>query len=82
MKSFPLYLTEPEIQEWAWALMQLQTLVEMASPDRPCSNQAARMLTALRLQCCLRSGAADPFPGHPFTPGIFEGVLKPRRRRK
>ena len=78
-RTFPLYLDQQGVDELAQLLYVHQHVIDVVS-ERPAPDKAFRALTELRRQCCVRSGAADPFPDLPFVPGIFEG--KPKRRRR
>lgn len=73
MRKYPLYLDQGEIDELAASLYKLQHITDVAS-DLPSSDRPFRQLSELRRQCCLRSGAADPFPDLPLAPRASQGA--------
>ena len=75
-KSFPLYLTQPELDTMAQMLLTHQQVLNLTRSD---DDRPIRMLTKLRQQCCDRSGAEDPYPELPHVPGLWEASEERRR---
>ena len=80
MRRFPFYLDQDEVDELAWVLARDHDTTNRYNTERPTPDKAFRLLSALRRQCCDRSGAADPFPHMPHVPGVFDGGGRNRRR--
>jgi hypothetical protein len=70
-RKFPVYLSQEQVDQWVPALLAYQHATDVLSHD-PTRDQAYRMATEIRRQCCDRSGASDPFPELPHIPGIIE----------
>lgn len=69
----PLYLTQTQIDALALLLYRSQTITNIVATGRhERSEEAACFLTELRQQCCVRSGADDPFPYLPLCPSFAE----------
>lgn len=72
MRRVPFYLTQSQLNDLAQSLYKLQHIVDVAHGDQRAPDIHFRLLSDLRLQCVVRSGADDPFKGLPLTPGPFE----------
>jgi hypothetical protein len=70
VKRVPFYLTQDQLDGLAQSLYKLQHLVDVASDSAPAKDLPFQLLSDLRRQCCYRSGAEDPFPELPFSPGL------------
>lgn len=71
-RRVPLYLSQDQVDQLALLLLKHQTVTNVVSGDGTVSEAAACFLTEIRLQCCARSGAADPFPDMPMVPCFGE----------
>ena len=71
--KFPIYLSQSQVDLAANVFYRHQHITDVLSKDVPASAEAACLLTELRRQCCVRSGAADPFPDLPMSPAFSEG---------
>ena len=72
-RRVPLYLTQDQVDQPALLLYKHQTVTNVVSGDGRVSEAAACFLTEIRLQCCARSGADDPFPDMPLVPCFGKG---------
>jgi len=77
MKRFPFYLSQVQLDDLAFALYKLQHIVDVATGDAPAPDRPSQLLSDLRLQCCYRSGAEDPFFHLPLQPCLTD----PRSRQ-
>lgn len=81
MRKIPFYLTQDGLDEILQLLYRHQALVNIASSDHPTCDRATRIMSEIRRQCCVRSGAADAFDDHPMTPAdTLESGTTQRRR--
>ena len=69
-RRVPFYLSQDLIDRLAHLLWQHQTVTDIIGRTPEPSIEAACFLTELRKQCCLRSGAADPFEDLPLYPSF------------
>jgi hypothetical protein len=76
-RKFPVYLSQEQVDQWIPALLAYQHATDVLSHD-PTRDQAYRMATEIRRQCCDRSGAADPFPELPHIPAGSESQGRKR----
>lgn len=81
MRRFPFYVTQQQLDAPARLLCTHQTVINTVSSDGPTSDELSRFLTALRVQCCDRSDAADPFSELPRVPDSFD-VTESKRGRQ
>jgi hypothetical protein len=79
-RKYPVYLSQESIDQWVPALLAYQHATDVLSHD-PTRDQAYRMATEIRRQCCDRSGADDPFPELPHIPAIPLCARRKQRRR-
>jgi hypothetical protein len=77
-RKFPVYLSQEQVDQWVLSLLAYQHATDVLSHD-PTRDQAYRMATEIRRQCCDRSGAADPFPELPYIPAITSVRSKVKR---
>ena len=77
MKRVPFYLSQKQLHDLAQLLYTGQHITNVVHGLVPIGDQHApdlhfQLLSDLRKQCCLRSGATDPFPELPLAPSAFD----------
>ena len=66
--TFTWPLTQERLEMVFYALHKLEALLNTAIPGTLSAENVARLMTDLRVQCCLKGGAADPLPYRPLWP--------------
>lgn len=76
-QTFAWNLSQERLDSVAQVLYKAETLINVAVPGSLTAENIGRLVTDLRAQCCLRDGAADPFPDTPMFPAFEDTVIVP-----